>query len=289
MSRFQTIRRTLVREGRTIRAARLGIASWVTVLSNWPPINMKTLAVRSLGLGLLAALAGSCSSTKPPDPGRHWQSLFNGKDLSGWTVKCKPADQDKVCWKVEDGTIVADSMNVGKHDYIWLVSDQEYSDFVLRLKFQAFRGNPGNSGVQIRSRYDDQAGWLDGPQVDINPPGPWRTGMIWDETRGVQRWLYPAVPKGQWVNESMARPGLKFYYSDEGDGWNELEISARGLKLQAVLNGVTLMEYDGDGGLNDAIHKQRNVGERGHLALQIHTGDKLRIRFKDIAIQDGAK
>ena len=93
-----------------------------------------------------------------------WESLFNGKDLTGWVVKCKLADAGKQFWRVEDGTILADSMADKRHDYIWLLTEQEYGDFVLRLHFQAYRDNPGNSGVQIRSRYDDQAGWLDGPR-----------------------------------------------------------------------------------------------------------------------------
>jgi hypothetical protein len=39
--------------------------------------------------------------------------------------------------------------------------------------------SPGNTAVQFRSRYDASAtapngGWLDGPQVDIHPPAPFR-------------------------------------------------------------------------------------------------------------------
>jgi len=34
------------------------------------------------------------------------------------------------------------------------------------------------------------------------------------------------------------------------------------------------------------VHKMRNVGLSGHIALQIHTGDLLRIRYKDIYIKD---
>jgi hypothetical protein len=220
-----------------------------------------------------------------------WQSLFNGKALSGWTVKCLPKDKDKDFWKVDDGTILADSLGAKGHNYVWLLSDKEYSDFVLQLQFQAYRKDvsPGNSGVQIRSRYDDEAGWLDGPQIDINPAGPWRTGMIWDETRGSKRWLWPEIPKGTWVDEKMANPKLKFVYSDEGDGWNDLEISAIGTKLKAVLNGVTVMEWDGAGVLDDEVHKKHNVGMKGHIALQIHTGDQLKIRFKDIRIKDLAE
>jgi hypothetical protein len=218
-----------------------------------------------------------------------WKTLFNGRDLTGWTVKCKPADRDKQFFKVENQTIIADSMSTKEHDYIWLVTNREYSNFVLRLRFVAFRDSPGNSGVQIRSRYDDEAGWLDGPQIDINPPGAWRTGMIWDETRGVNRWLYPAVPKGEWVNESMANPEPVFYYSDEGAGYNELEITAVGVKISAVLNGVTITQYDGEGVLNDQIHKDRKVGLKGHIALQIHKSDLLKIGFKDIQIKDLSK
>jgi hypothetical protein len=218
-----------------------------------------------------------------------WKPLFNGRDLTGWTVKCKPADQDKQFFKVENQTIIADSMATKEHDYIWLVTNREYSDLVLRLRFRAFRNSPGNSGVQIRSRYDGEAGWLDGPQIDINPPGPWRTGMIWDETRGVNRWLYPPVPKGEWVNESMANQNLVFYYSNEGSGYNDLEITAVGTKITVILNGITVTQYDGEGVLNDRIHKDRNVGMNGHIALQIHKNDLLKIQFKDIRIKDLSK
>mgnify|MGYP001595979217 CR=1 FL=1 len=215
-----------------------------------------------------------------------WIPLFNGKDLAGWTIKCNPADSDKQFWRVQDGAIVADSMGIRKHDYVWLLTNQQYGNFVLRLRFQAFRESPGNSGVQVRSRYDDQAGWLDGPQIDINPPGPWRTGMIWDETRDVSRWLYPDVPKGKWVDPSMANPDLVFYYSDEEPGWNNLEITAHGTRITAFLNGVKITDYDGVSVLDDEIHRDRNVGIIGHIALQIHRNDELRIRFKDAYVKD---
>ena len=63
-------------------------------------------------------------------------------------------------------------------------------------------------------------------------------------------------------------------------------IYARGTKLFAVLNGVPIMRYDGIGVLDDETHQQRNVGMKGHIALQIHTGDELKISFKDIKIRE---
>ena len=215
-----------------------------------------------------------------------WESLFNGKDFSGWTVKAVPADQNKEFWSVVDGVIQVNSLGTKEHDYVWLMTDKEYDNFALKLKFQAFKDSPGNSGVQIRSRYDDAESWLDGPQIDINPPGYWRCGMIWDETRENKRWLFPEIPQDTWVDTSMAVPGIKFYFADEEPAWNEMEITANGTKLKAVMNGITIMQWDGDGVLNDETHQKYNVGMKGHIALQLHTKDELKMRYKDIFIKE---
>ena len=251
-------------------------------LSGKPALFPDKIHPNAEGAALIAkAIAGALTGKREA-----WSPLFNGQDLTGWVVKRKPKDKATTFWKVEDGAITADSMAAKGHDYVWLTTAKEYGNFALRLKFQAFRDSPGNSGIQIRSRYDDEAGYLDGPQVDIHPSGPWRTGMIWDETRGNQRWLYPNVPKGKWVNEAMAVKGATFLYHDQGEGWNALEIAADGMKLKAVLNGATVMDYDGEGVLNDEVHKKRGAGARGVIALQIHKGDTLRIRFKDLEIRE---
>jgi len=244
---------------------------------------MTFLWIPSLVASLLATTHSAAPAAEDQTP---WVSLFNGSDLSGWTVKCKPADKDKVFWKVDAGAILADSMADSKHDYVWLVTDREYSDFALRIKFQAYRNSPGNSGVQVRSRYDDDAFWLDGPQIDIHPPGPWRTGMIWDETRGNNRWIFPKVEPAKWVNQKMAHPELNFHYADQEPAWNDLQITCIGTRIKAILNGLVVTDYDGSGVLDDEVHRKRNVGLRGHIALQIHTGDPLRIRFKDIFVKD---
>ncbi|MDY0355882.1 MAG: DUF1080 domain-containing protein [Sedimentisphaerales bacterium] len=249
-------------------------------ISNWYPLK-EVLSVLLLAAIPVLSGCGGVGTTAGT-----WEPLFNGTDLTGWTVKCRPADRDNEFWKVDDGSLLADSMDHEGHDYVWLVTDREYADFALRLRFQAYRDSPGNSGIQIRSRYDDEAGWLDGPQIDIHPPGPWRTGMIWDETRGVGRWLYPDRPQGQWVNPTMANPDMVFYYADEGPGWNTLEIRAVGPRIIVLLNGVIVTDCDGSGILDDSVHQGHDVGLKGHIALQIHKADRLRIRFKDIVIRE---
>jgi hypothetical protein len=233
--------------------------------------------MKTLSLLLPLVLAAS-----PPPAG--WVSLFDGKTLTGWRVSSKPEDRDRRFWKVENGAITCDSRGRKDHNYVWLMTDREFGDFELKLKVRSFRDSPGNSGVQVRSRYDTAACWLDGPQIDVHPPAPWRTGLIYDETRGVQRWISPSLPSAA-IDASYAPKGWKWKYADEGDGWNDLHILCRGASIRTVVNGVPITDFNGAGILDDEKHAARNVGLRGHIALQLHTGDDLYIQYKDIVIK----
>ena len=217
---------------------------------------------------------------------KEWVSLFNGKDLNGWVVKSNPDDSSRQFWTVESGVIKADSLGSKQHDYVWLLNDKEYQDFELKLKFAAFRSSKGNSGVQIRSRYDSKEYWLDGPQIDIHTPNPYRTGMMWDETRGARRWIFPDLPKGTWVKKGMAINSPEFYYSDDALKWNDMRVSVKGYKVQAWLNNVLVTDFMGKKILTSEFHKEYNVGKKGYIALQIHKKQELKILFKDIYIKE---
>ncbi|MBI5384103.1 MAG: DUF1080 domain-containing protein [Verrucomicrobia bacterium] len=239
------------------------------------------------GLALISIFSIAGCKTDPASRAK-WTSLFNGRDLSGWTIKCQPKDQGKVFWTVDHGAILCDSMGRKDHNYVWLLTEREFSDFELRLKFQAYQDSPGNSGLQFRSRFDDTAngGWLDGPQVDIHPPAsmPWRTGLIYDETREERRWISPSL------KDSTMPPQFKpaqhvFKYADDGDGWNDFALICQGTRVKTILNGVVVTDWDGAGVLDNAAHVKHNVGRTGHFALQLHSGDQLRIRFKDIQVR----
>ncbi len=248
--------------------------------------------IRTL-LMILPLCLPAAAADKPPAgksaAGGAWVSLFNGKNLDGWSVMCLKKDREKTFWTVRDGAIECNSLKDKKHDYVWLMTDKEYGDFELKLRFQAFRDSPGNSGVQVRSRYDDgpgapRGGWLDGPQVDIHPRGPWRNGLIYDETREEKRWICPSRKNWKITREQGVKD-VKFKYADEGDGFNEMHITCRGTRITTVVNGVTACDFDGKGVLDNAAHRKHNVGLRGHIALQLHAGDRLRIRFRDIRIR----
>jgi hypothetical protein len=129
-------------------------------------------------------------------------------------------------------------------------------------------------------------GWLDGPQIDLHPPAPWRCGFIYDETREAKIWLWPDVGSPSNAKPHHAPDGWKWMHADDQGLWNEVHIICRGTKIKSVINGVTIADYDGAGRLDDADHQRHGVGLNGNIGLQIHPGDQLLIRFKDIEIKE---
>jgi len=223
-----------------------------------------------------------------------WRSLFNGETLEGWNVKCTEADEGKNYWRVSDGNIECNSIGRGDHDYFWLTTDEEFEDFQLRLSFQVFSSSPGNSGVQFRSSYDDsekarKGGWLHGPQADIHPPNPMRAGLIYDETDGVNRWIYPSLPDWKITTEQAPQEALRtsFAYADNDPGaWNTMEIICEGMHIETFVNGFRVTEFNAEGILNDTTHVNAGAGSEGFIALQLHSGHELLIRFRDIYIRE---
>lgn len=222
-----------------------------------------------------------------------YTKLFNGKNLDGWQVKAQKQDQGKTFWTVEDGAILCNSLGSKDHDYIWLLTEKEYGDFELRLKFKVSRENKGNSGVQIRSRYDHESvvegkipGWLDGPQVDIEPGNPWRNGLIYDETRTEKRWISPSLTDWKITKENTSHPRVIFYWEDQISGWNDMTIICQGTKIKTFVNNFLVSDFEGAGLLDNEGHRMYNVGLYGHIALQLHKNSENKIWFKDIEVRE---
>ncbi|MEX0980592.1 MAG: DUF1080 domain-containing protein [Bacteroidales bacterium] len=208
---------------------------------------------------------GNLTSIEVFSSNHTWEKLFNGENLHGWQVMCQEKDNEK-----------------------------EFDDFELRLKFMVSRESSGNSGVQIRSRYDKvavvddygHAGWLDGPQVDIDPTNPWRNGFIYDETRNVKRWINPSLPDWKIDKETHAPKRVIFYWEDEESGWNDMTIICRGTHIKTIVNNIVVSDYDGAGVLDDKAHQKQRTGLIGQIALQLHKKSENRIWFKDIEIKE---
>ena len=124
-------------------------------------------------LMLLPVLAATTANAQ------EFQSLFNGKDLSGWAGKTE-------FWSVKDGAIFGkttkDKPTKGNTFLVWQGS--EVGDFVFKAKVR-FSGN--NSGVQYRSELvgKPQDFVVKGYQPDLHPK-PEFFGMLYAEKwRGI--------------------------------------------------------------------------------------------------------
>ena len=172
-------------------------------------------------------------------------SLFNGNDLDGWTTY----GTEK--WYVENGDLVCE--NGPDNEYGYLSTNEYYDNFILTLEFK--QESNGNSGVFFRSTVEGVI--IDGWQVEISPPGM-NTGGIY-ESYG-REWLITPDPKKENLN-----------YGD----WNSMKIMVNGDNVKTWLNGIEMIT------LNDEIIGQ---GE-GSIALQIHAGDDVKVRWRNINLE----
>ncbi len=207
-----------------------------------------------LSVVLLAAelfLGFSAIAQAPTEGG--WVALFNGKDLTGW----KKNGEEK--WIVEQGTILCEST---ANKYGYLTTEKKFRDFDLRLKFKGEAA--GNSGVFFHARItgiDPQHGPdIEGMQVEVDPNVGKHTGGLYES--GGRGWVMMPTAEG----EQALKAGE----------WNDLEVSVRGNHIVTQLNGVKVADY------TDTSHKFTD----GVIALQIHTGGGVKMRWKGIYIKE---
>lgn len=196
---------------------------------------------------LTALLAFSCFTT-PAETEEKWTSLFNGKDLAGWSTK--PGGE----WKVIDGAIVGTSEAAEKRHGL-LVSDKAYSNFTIKLKFKV---TDGNSGFYFRSKPIDHTVGIKGFQAEV------------DKTMATGG-LYETLGRA-WVKKPDAEVMKKLYKPGE---WTDMTVYANGGTIRVSINGKKVVELKDDPGAVE-----------GHFALQLHGSQKMNVAFKDIYIRE---
>ena len=185
-----------------------------------------------------------------------FKSLFNGKDLSGWTK----IGLKKEVWSVKNGQIIMQGEGGG-----WLGSNEEYSDFEFQTEFQL--SSDSNSGIYLRAPADTSHISRTGMEIqlldDFHPKyakvQPWqRTGSIYHVAAAKTGFLKP-------VGE-----------------WNTIAIQAVGPHVVIKLNGQTVVD--------DLIDKHPELNNEhtglarksGRIGLQSHNG---RVAFRNIQMK----
>ncbi|QDS94100.1 hypothetical protein FF011L_28780 [Roseimaritima multifibrata] len=208
----------------------------------------------AFNIALIAAISTAVSSAE--DGG--FVSLFNGKDLDGWSQKNGTAT-----YRVEGDSIVGKT-NTGSPNS-FLCTDKPYGDF--EMTFDVKVDTALNSGVQIRSQTkgDTPDGRVNGPQVEISLDG--MAGYVYGESAG------------GWMTPDADRKSHTHFQDGE---WNSYRIVAFGPRIQTWINGTPI---------SDLVDMDKFKTHReGFIGLQVHgiPADKgpYEVRWRNLKIRD---
>lgn len=175
------------------------------------------------------------------------QPLFNGKDLTGWKVY----GTEK--WYVDKGELVCESGPDKQYGYF--ATEKEYKDFELTLEFK--QESNGNSGVFFHSQIEGTtvSGW----QAEVAPMNQHSGGIYESYGRG---WLIqPTAEKEKALKEGA---------------WNKMKVVVKGNVVTTWLNGEQMITLTDE-----------KIGSRsGKIALQIHDGGGVKVRWRKIYIKE---
>ena len=177
-------------------------------------------------------------------------SLFNGKDLSEFTI-----EDGQARYEVADGVITGHTAVPSPNTFLSTL--REYGDF--ELVFETMVDDQLNSGVQIRSRSRTEpegkfkVGRYYGPQVEIEA-SPGQAGFIYGEATG-RGWLSPEPESGD--------PEINQHSLLLNGQWNHYRILAEGPRIRTWINGRLVADL-----ADEAIY---TTHPSGHIGLQVHS------------------
>ncbi|MEO6036424.1 MAG: DUF1080 domain-containing protein [Verrucomicrobiota bacterium] len=144
-----------------------------------------------------------------------FQSVFNGKDLSGWTGNVES-------YEVKDGAILCKPGQGGN-----LFTKDEYGDFVARLEFKLPPG--GNNGLAIR--YPGKGDAAYDAMCEL---------QVLDNDAAQYKELDPRQYHGSAYGMAASQRG---YLRPTGE-WNYEEATIKGSTIQVELNGTKILDTD---------------------------------------------
>jgi hypothetical protein len=190
----------------------------------------RRLLAAAVFAALLAAVCATADGQKDASV-----KLFNGKDLTGWKKFVDPkstADPNQI-FTVKDGVIVVDGSVNG-----YLITDEEYGDYVLRLQWRW--------GEKIAPKRSRNSG------VFVHVTGP---NKIWPKAAEAQ--LMAGNAGDFWLVDGFKltvdpqrqdKKTPRHYYRIEDPSenrpgeWNQYEIRCKGGTIQLYVNGKLVNE-----------------------------------------------
>lgn len=246
----------------------------------------------------LMAVLGALASGLHAEEAK-WESLFNGKDLTGWTPKirgCEAGDNFQNTFRVKDGVIKVDYSDYKEWDnrYGHLFYEKKYSHYRLKLEYrfigEQLKGGPGwahrNSGIMVHS---------ESPQMmEKNQDFP----------TSLEVQLLGGTGSGKRTTGNLCTPGTHVVLNDkldtrhciesnsktfDGEQWVTIEVEVRGSELiRHLINGEEVIRYKepqyGGDAHADALAKAAGtkIISEGYFCLQSESHP---VEFRNIQIQ----
>lgn len=188
------------------------------------------------------------TKTGPENP---WRSLFNGKDLEGWTTR------GSAQWRVEEGIIAGGQDGDPKRSGM-LTTKDEFKDFELELDFMIDEHGKYNSGVYLRNA--PESGGRTGYQVNIG--------------RGTAEEYCGGLYTDKWLAKGDEKDGIRKKLD-----WNKMRILAKGAHIEVTLNDVKVVDF------TDPAPPERFL-RKGVIALQTYgaEGHAGWVKFRNLRI-----
>lgn len=223
----------------------------------------------SLCLLLSALVLPLSAQERAPAPPEGFISIFNGKDLGGWSG-------GTTWWSVEDGCLTGVTDGKLDHNRFITWKGGRVRNFELRVKVKVTTG--GNSGLQYRGQERPDLGeWVvTGYQCDVVPGKDDYNGMLYEE-RGRRILAHTGEkvvidPQGQpWVVGKF--PIQKF----PADQWHDYRVLVEGNHHQHWIDGVQTVD------VIDLDEKGRAM--EGVIAVQVHVGPAMKIHYRDFFVK----
>lgn len=214
----------------------------------------RTLCLACLLSILSASLAKADEQAAVPKQGE-WVSLFNGKDLTGWTPKiryCELGDNYGETFRVEDGLLKVryDKYEQFGERFGHLFYKTPFSHYRFRVEHrfvgEQVKGGPGwatrNSGVMIHG---------ESPELmtkDQDFPASIEVQLLGGSGSGTRTTANLCTPGTHVVMSNMlikqhcTSSKSKTYH---GEGWVTVEIEVRGNQvIRHIVEGQTVLEYN---------------------------------------------
>lgn len=210
--------------------------------------------------------------------GGKWHSLFNGKNLQGWTA----SKENPNSYFIENGNLVVR----GGRSHLFYTGDvgnANFKNFELKLKVKTF--NNANSGVYFHTAYQDE-GWPSQgfeAQVNTTHKDPKKTGSLYAIAN-----VYVPMEEEEPFVVRVAKAGAEVYRekapSTDGE-WFDYHIIVKDSNVVLKINGETTVNWtqpEGYAGPNPNM-SGRKIGS-GTIAFQAHDPG-CEVHYKDIQIK----